>query len=396
MHASSETALPGRPWPADAFARREEPALAAFRQNARQFALREIAPFAAAWDEAGTFPRELYLKAGAAGLLAAGFEPRYGGDGGDIRHVLIIKEELTRFGSGGVRAGLTSHTIALPPLLRLASAALCERIIPAVLKGERLMALAVSEPSGGSDVANLNTRADWVDGRFIVNGKKLFISTGMRADHYVLAARTDGPGKAAISLLLVDRSAPGFTRREQRKMGWWASDTAELTFENCPVPADCLIGERGQGFAGLMHNFNEERLGNSAIVLGASKACYDDAVTWATQRLVSGQPLIHKQVIRHKLIDMATRIQAGDALLAQLAQSHAQGDTSAASIAMLKNFTTETYESCASEAVQIHGGHGVLRENRVERLFREAKILSIGGGAVEVLKDLAARQLGFA
>ncbi|QDL38511.1 acyl-CoA dehydrogenase family protein [Rhodoferax sediminis] len=398
-YAESDRTLPESiPSSADRITAGESPfatsELASFRERMREFARTCIAPYATEWDEAGTFPLDLYRQAAHAGVIGAGFDPAYGGTGGDIRHTLIVKEELARFGSGGVRVGLTTHSIALPPLLALGNETLKRRIAPAVLRGEKLMALAVSEPSGGSDVAGIQTHAVEDGDHFVVNGRKLFISTGIRADYYTLAVRTGGPGKAGLSLLLVERGTPGFLQHPLKKMGWWSSDTAELVFDNCRVPRSNLIGEEGQGFVGLMKNFNQERLGNTAIVLGASKACYDEAVHWARNRLVFGEALIGKQVTRHKLVDMATQIQAVDTQLSLLAWRFSRGQADAAQIAMTKNIATETYERCANEAVQIHGGHGVLRHNRVDRLFRESKMLSIGGGAAEILKDLAARQLG--
>jgi acyl-CoA dehydrogenase len=364
------------------------------RKHVRAFVLEHITPYIEEWDEAATFPISLYQQAASAGILGAGFDPKYGGTGGDLHEVLLIKEELTRFGSGGVRVALTTHTIALPPLLALGSEALKHEIVPPVLRGERLAALAVSEPSGGSDVAQLQTRAVRDGGSYVVDGRKIFISTGIRGDHFTIAVRTGEAGRGGISLLLVDRDTPGFSQIPLRKMGWWASDTAELVFENCRVPASRLIGEENKGFSGLMQNFNQERLGNTAIVLGAAKACYDETVHWTRNRQVFGGALIDKQVVRHILVDMATSIQAVDATLWLLAWRHAQGTADAAQIAMLKNLATMTYERCANHAVQLHGGHGILRRNRVERLFRESKILSIGGGAAEILKDLSARQLG--
>lgn len=365
------------------------------RSRARRFALEHIAPYAEEWDEAGIFPLQLYRDAASANLLSPGFEPRYGGTGGDLREILAIKEELSRFGSGGTRVGLTTHTIALPPLIALGSEEIKRKVVPAVLRGEKLAALAVSEPGGGSDVANLTTRAEREGDQYIINGRKLFISTGIRGDYFTVAVRTGEAGRHGISLILVERDTPGFKQAPIKKTGWWASDTAELFFENCHVPAANLIGAENKGFPGLMQNFNQERLGNAAIALGAAKACYDEAVSWARQRQVFGDTLINKQVVRHMLVDMATHLQTVDATLSLLAWRHTQGHVDAAQIAMLKNLATSTYETCANHAVQIHGGHGILRRNRVDRLFRESKILSIGGGAVEILKDLAARQLNF-
>lgn len=368
--------------------------VARVRQQTRRFTLDRIAPFAQEWDEAGTFPLSLYREAAEAGILGAGFDPRYGGHGGDLHEVLAIKEELARFGSGGVRVALTTHTIALPPLLAMGSEAQKAAFVPPVLRGEKLAALAITEPEGGSDVANLQTRAVRDGDCYVVDGRKIFISTGIRGDHFTVAVRTGGAGRHGLSLLLIDRGTPGFTQTPLRKMGWWASDTAELHFERCRVPVSRLIGAENAGFAGLMQNFNKERLGNAAIVLGAAKACYDEAVSWTRERQVHGGRLADKQVVRHMLVDMATAIQSVQSTLELLAWRHEQGGPDAAQIAMLKNLATSTYEMCASHAVQLHGGHGILRRNRVERLFRESKILSIGGGAAEILKDLAARQLG--
>ncbi|OAD85846.1 acyl-CoA dehydrogenase [Comamonas thiooxydans] len=364
------------------------------RQRVRDFALTHIAPYVQKWEEEGTFPMELYLRAADAGILGMGFPAQYGGTGGALQEILITKEELARFGSGGVRVGLTTHTIALPPILALGCEAMKSRVIPQVLAGEKLAALAVSEPEGGSDVASLNTTAELDGDSYVVNGRKLFISTGIRGDFFTTAVRTSNAGKAGISLLLIEKGAPGFEQIALKKSGWWSSDTAELVFTNCRVPTTHLIGEESAGFKGLMSNFNQERLGNAAIVLGAAKACYDETVNWTRSRQAFGSALIDKQVVRHMIVDMATQIQAVDSLLSHLCWRYSQGGADAAQIAMLKNLATSTYEHCAATAVQLHGGHGVLRRNKVDRLFRESKILSIGGGAVEILKDLAAKQLG--
>lgn len=365
------------------------------RRRARDFALTEIAPFAQEWDEAETFPDDLFRKAAAAGVLGAGFPVEYGGAGGDIFDKIIVKEELARFGSGGVRASLLSLGIGLPPILALGTDEQKERVARPVLAGEKVSALAITEPEGGSDVASLRTCAKRDGDAFVVGGRKTLITSGMRADFYTVAVRTGGEGRQGISLLLIEKGTPGFTQTRLKKMGWWASDTATLTFEDCRVPVGNLIGSENDGFRGIMHNFNEERLGNTAIVLGAAKACYDETVAYARSRHAFGRALMANQVVRHKLVDMATQIQAVEALLHLLAYQYGRGEKPAAQIAMLKNLATDAYEFCASEAVQVHGGAGILRSGRVERLFRESKILSIGGGSVEILKDLVGRQLGY-
>ena len=365
------------------------------REQVRRFAEAEIAPNAEEWDEAEGFPRDLYRKAAEAGILGVGFPEDYGGAGGDIFHQLIVKEELSRGGSGGVRASLMSHTIALPPILAVGSEDLKRRVLPPVLAGEKIAALAITEPHTGSDVASLRTAARRDGDHYVVSGQKIFITSGIRADFYTVAVRTGGPGMDGISLLLVERDRPGFAQTPLKKMGWWCSDTAILYFDQCRVPAANLIGAENAGFKAAMRNFNSERLGISASVLGSAKACYEDALAYARERVTFGRPLIANQVVRHKLVDMATRIRATEAMLDATAWRVAQGETAAAEIAMLKNQATATYEHCASEAVQLHGGAGILRGSRVERLFRESKILSIGGGSAEIMKDLAARQMGY-
>ena len=365
------------------------------REQVRRFAEAEIAPNAEEWDEAEGFPRDLYRKAAEAGILGVGFPEDYGGAGGDIFHQLIVKEELSRGGSGGVRASLMSHTIALPPILAVGSEDLKRRVLPPVLAGEKIAALAITEPHTGSDVASLRTAARRDGDHYVVSGQKIFITSGIRADFYTVAVRTGGPGMDGISLLLVERDRPGFAQTPLKKMGWWCSDTAILYFDQCRVPAANLIGAENAGFKAAMRNFNSERLGISASVLGSAKACYEDALAYARERVTFGRPLIANQVVRHKLVDMATRIRATEAMLDATAWRVAQGETAAAEIAMLKNQATATYEHCANEAVQLHGGAGILRGSRVERLFRESKILSIGGGSAEIMKDLAARQMGY-
>jgi acyl-CoA dehydrogenase len=366
----------------------------AFRTTLRRFVEQEIAPFVDAWDEAEGFPRDLYRKAAEVGLLGLGFPEEFGGVPGDAFFGIIASQELARAGSGGVSASLMSHTIGMPPIARLGSDALKRRVLPPVLAGEKISALAVTEPDGGSDVANIRTKAERAGDDFIVNGAKMFITSGMRADFYTVAVRTGGAGKGGISLLLIERNTPGFSQTPLKKMGWWASDTAALHFDDCRVPAQNLIGAENAGFAAVMFNFNRERLGMAASANGFSQVCYEEAVAWARERSVFGGRLIDRQVIRHKLVDMAMRINATQAYLEALAWRVEAGDNPVAEIAMLKNQATRTMAFCASEAVQIHGGTGFMRGTKVERIYREVKVNAIGGGAEEIMKDLAARQLG--
>ncbi|WPG40109.1 acyl-CoA dehydrogenase family protein [Variovorax sp. EBFNA2] len=365
-----------------------------FRATVRRFFDTEVAPHATAWDEAEGFPRELYRKAADAGLLQLGFPEAYGGVPCDAFFRMILCEERAWGGSGGVASGLFSHTIGAPPIAAAGSDALKARVLPGILAGEKIAALAITEPSGGSDVAQLTTTARRDGAVYVVNGGKLFITSGMRADYFTVAVRTGGPGAGGVSLLLIEGDTPGLSRSPLKKMGWWASDTAELFFADCRVPVANLIGEEGQGFAVIMRNFNHERLALAAAACGYARVCLHDALEWARERRTFGKTLAQHQVIRHKLVDMATRIEATRTLLDDLAARLDDGQSPAAQIAMAKNFATQTFQFCADQAVQILGGMGFMRGTRVERLYREVKVMTIGGGAEEVMKDLIAKRLG--
>lgn len=367
----------------------------AFRASMRRFVEREIEPNANAWDELEEFPRDLYRKAAEVGLLGIGFPEELGGSGGDVFHGIVASQELARAGAGGISASLLSHTIGLPPVVRLGSEALRRRVAPPVLAGEKIAALAITEPGGGSDVANLRTTARRDGDHYIVRGEKTFITSGMRADFYTVAVRTGDAGMGGVSLLLIERDRPGFTRTRLDKMGWWASDTATLHFDDVRVPVANLIGPENQGFRGIMLNFNSERLGMAAGCVGMANTAYEEALDWARQRQTFGKALIQHQVIRHKLVDMAQRIRTTQAWLDITAWRVLNGENPVADIAMLKNQATQTMAFCASEAVQILGGAGYMRGTKSERIYREVKVNAIGGGTEEIMKDLASRQLGW-
>lgn len=367
----------------------------ALRATLRRFVDARIAPFIEAWEEARSFPRELYAEAGALGLLGLGYPEEYGGTPTDLFATIVVAEELGRVGSGGLVAGLLSHGIALPPIRHLGSDALKARVIPPVLRGEKIMALAVTEPGGGSDVANLRTTARRVGDTYVLNGSKTFITSGMRADYYTVAVRTGEEGAGGVSLILVERGTPGFSQTPLDKMGWWVSDTATLYFDECVVPAENLIGTEGSGFFGLMLNFNNERFALAASAYAYSKVCLEEAVAWAQQRVTFGRPLITRQVIRHKLVEMAGAIESTGAFLESVAAEIVRGESPVARICMLKNHATRCMELCAKEAVQILGGAGYIRGAKCERIYRETKVVAIGGGAEEIMNDLAAKQLGW-
>ncbi|MGE0183468.1 MAG: acyl-CoA dehydrogenase family protein [Parvularculaceae bacterium] len=368
----------------------------AWRKTVRGFVEREIAPHVNAWDEEGKFPRELHRRAADIGLIGLGYPEAFGGvsEGVDIFHSIIASEELARAGSGGLVAGLMTHGIGLPPIIALGSDELKARLAPDILAGRKLIALCVTEPSGGSDVANIRTKAVRDGDHYVVNGEKTFITTGMRADYLTVAARTGAAGAGGLSFLLVEADNPGVTRTKLDKMGWWMSDTATIHFEDVRVPAANLIGAENSGFAGIVANFNGERLGMAAQSIAFARVCLEDAAAWAMQRETFGKPLSKHQVIRHKLAEMLRHIHASTALLDNCAWRVRNGETPVAELSLLKVQATRTMEFCAREAMQILGGAGFMRGCRVERIYREVRVMAIGGGSEEIMLDLAARQSG--
>jgi acyl-CoA dehydrogenase len=372
----------------------------ALRDAVQRFVARELMPHAASWDEAGEFPRELYRRAADAGFFGWRMPAEFGGlPDADYLHSFILCVELAQCGAGGVLASLMSHAIAAPPIAALGSRELQQRTLPRILSGEWIAALAITEPSGGSDVAALRTVARREGDAYVVDGEKTYITSGMRADVYTVAVRTNPQARGArgISLLLIERDTPGFTRTPLDKMGWWASDTAQLSFVGARVPAANLLGAEGEGFRSIMHNFTAERFSMAAFALGFAWVCYGEALEWAQQRKTFGQRLVDHQVVRHRFVDMLGRIEATRALLEDVAwRLDHEGATAPAVIAavcMAKNTATRTMQFCADAAVQTLGGMGYVRGTRSERIYREVKVNMIGGGAEEIMKDLAARQL---
>jgi acyl-CoA dehydrogenase len=378
---------------------------AALADTVRRFAESEIAPHVQAWDDAGEFPRALYTRAAELGLLGLGYPEALGGTPASYALKLPAWIALARHGqSGGVLASLFSHNIGLPPVVLHASDAVRNEVVPCVLRGEKIAALAITEPGGGSDVAALRTTARRDGDHYVLNGEKTFITSGMRADWITVAVRTgEGRGAGGISMLLVPGDAIGLTRTRLTKMGWWCSDTAALHFDNVRVPARYLLGNEGAGFRMVMGNFNGERIGLAAGALGFAQACLDEALAWSRERKTFGAALIEHQAVRHKLVDMRMRIASTEAWLEAVS---AEGDAHEAAgrinapewvaqVCMLKNHATQTLQFCADQAVQILGGMGFMRGTVSERIYREVKVMMIGGGAEEIMKELAARQLGW-
>ncbi|MDG2417030.1 MAG: acyl-CoA dehydrogenase family protein [Pelagibacterales bacterium] len=372
----------------------------AWRQELRKFVSKEIVPFVEEWEEAGEFSRELYKKAGKFGLLGMGYPEKYGGtsEGIDIFHGIVTSEELAQ-GCGGVAASLLSLNISLPLIMALGTEEQKQKYIPPVIAGEKIACLGVTEPSGGSDVAGIKTKAVRDGDHFIINGSKMFITSGMRADYYVIACRTGGPGTSGISAIVVEKGTPGFTQTPLKKMGWLSSDTAALYFDDVRVPVENLIGGENSGWMGIMSNFSQERLGLAAGMNAYSQICIDEAVAWAKDRKTFGKSLIENQVIKHKLAEMSRKVNATKAYMELLTWKVMNGEQPIADLALLKVQASKTMEYCAREAMQILGGAGYLKANsgpgKVERIYREVRVNAIGGGSEEIMLDLASRQLGF-
>ncbi len=369
----------------------------ALREQVRRFAAAAIAPHALAWEEANEFPRELYRQAAEAGFLGTGYTEEVGGDGGDLSHVLVAAEEMVLAGkSVGTCVGLGSHGIALPPIVKFGSTEQKERFVRPTLLGDKIAALGITEPDGGSDVAAVRTKAVRDGDHYVVNGAKTFITSGTRADFVTTAVRTGGDGHGGLSMLIIESDSPGFTVASKlKKTGWWASDTAELVFEDCRVPAANLIGQEGAGFLMIMMNFVTERLMLAGQCVAIAELAYRESVEYAKQRRAFGKSLSGFQVIRHKLADMATRIAAARALTGECVTRFIQGEQTPSLAAMAKNAATDMCSFVCDQAVQIHGGYGYMREYLVERLYRDARLYPIGGGTREIMNEIISKVEGY-
>jgi acyl-CoA dehydrogenase len=364
------------------------------RQTVQRFVEREIKPFVDEWEEKGEFPLELYRKAGETGILGIGFPETYGGSGGDIFLRIAGMEELMRCGSTGVASGLRILDISMPPILALGTEEQKRRFIPPVLKGEKIAALGITEPDVGSDVGNIRTRAVRRSDHYVVNGSKMFITSGLRADLLTCAVRTGGEGHQGLSLLVIESEAPGYTvSKKLRKMGWWASDTAQVFLEDCEVPVENLLGKEGKGFYGIMQNFQFERVLLSVQANMIAQMALEESLKYAQERKAFGQTLSAFQVTRHKLADMATLVEASKEFAYRVAAKIDAGVDQLKEVSMAKNFACMVSDKVTYDAVQIHGGYGLMREYLVERLYRDNRIISIGGGTQEIMKEIISKAM---
>jgi acyl-CoA dehydrogenase len=368
----------------------------ALRGLTRDFVTREVLPDLDEWERVGQLPLSLHERAAAAGLLGIGFPEEVGGSGGDLIDGLVMTEELIQTGaSGGLAAGLFTHGIALPHMVVAGDLGQIERFVRPVLEGRAIASLAITEPDGGSDVAALRTRAERDGDEYVVNGSKIYITSGVRADWVVVAVRTGGPGFGGISLIVVPSDTPGFSVvRRLEKIGWHCSDTAELAFTDCRVPAANLVGPPDSGFIQIAMQFVVERLSIAVQAYATAQRCLDLALEWARMRHTFGKPLVAHQVVRHQLVEMDRLTDVARTYTRQIALRHVAGQEVIAEAALAKNTAVAAAEAVTYQAIQIFGGQGCMSDSEVERHYRDVRILSIGGGATEVMTELAARRLG--
>ena len=359
------------------------------RRAIREVVTKEILPNIAQWEEEGEFPKTLYSLFGELGFLGVGYPEAVGGSGGDLFDLIVLTEELMGAGSGGLTAGLCSLFIGLPPILKKGTPEQIEKYAKPVFAGKRIAALGITEPGCGSDVANLSTTAVRDGDHYVVNGAKTFITSGVRADQLTCAVRTGGPGAKGISFLVIDSDTPGYSvGRGLKKMGWWASDTAEIFFDNCRVPVENLVGEENKGFYTIMENFQAERLFLSIMANMTAQLALEEALAYTKDRQAFGKSLRDFQVTRHRLVDMATLVEVSREFTYRVAARMNAGENQIKEISMAKNFACSVGDRVTHAAVQLFGGYGYMRESLVERLFRDNRILSIGGGTTEIMKEI--------
>jgi acyl-CoA dehydrogenase len=372
------------------------------RKTVRSFTEREILPHADEWERTGDLPRDLHRRAGAAGLLGAGLPEAVGGGGGDGADSVIICEEVHQSGApGGVFASLFTCGIAVPHMIASGDQRQIDTFVRPTLVGEKIGALAITEPGGGSDVGHLRTTAVRDGDDYIVNGAKTYITSGVRADYVVTAVRTGGPGAAGVSLLVVEKGTPGCSSglqvsRKLDKMGWRSSDTAELSYVDVRVPVVNLVGAENSGFAQIAQAFVAERIGLAAQAYSSAQRCLDITAQWCRDRETFGRPLISRQSVQNTLAEMARRIDVARVYARSVVERQLAGETNLiAQVCFAKNTAVEAGEWVANQAVQLFGGMGYMAESEVERQYRDMRILGIGGGTTEILTALAAKLLGY-
>ena len=368
------------------------------RETVRAFVRREVLPHQDEWEAAGELPRSLHERAAAAGLIGLAYPSSVGGGDGDAIDALVLAEEFHYAGgASGVFASLFTSGISLPHLVTAGDPQQVERWVRPTIAGTKIGALAITEPDGGSDVAGIRTTAKRDGDAYVVNGAKTYITSGVRADFVVTAVRTGDAGAHGISLLVVEKGAPGFSvTRRLDKMGWRSSDTAELSYVDVRVPATNLVGDENTGFVQIAQNFVAERIGLAVQSYACGQRALDVTVEWCRLRETFGRPLISRQAVQNTLAEMARRIEVARTYVRSVAARAAQGETDLVREACFaKNTAVEAGAWVVDQAVQLHGGMGYMRESEVERQYRDMRIMGIGGGTTEILTGLAAKLLGY-
>ena len=369
------------------------------RKSIRAFVEKEVTPHVREWEDAGRIPRSLWRRLGELGFLGLEFPTEHGGGGGDFLSSVVLGEEMARCRSGGVAFSVLVHTdMSSPWLTRFGTEAQKRRYLPRIIAGELVCALAITEPGTGSDMAALSTRAERRGAHYVLTGGKLFITNGVYGDLYFVAARTapGTPGRRhdGISMFLVERGLPGFSvSRKLDKMGMRASDTAELAFEECAVPAENLLGVEGQGFQQLAAGLQRERLMAAVLALSGATQALEDTLAYLRERTAFGEPLAARQALRHRVADLATDLEAARALVDHAASLYAGGEECVTEVSMAKLFATEVANRVAYEAVQLHGGYGYMREFPVEGFFRDVRLWTIASGTSEIMREIIAKRL---
>lgn len=367
------------------------------RDTVHRFVEKEVFQYLPEWEAAGALPRELHHKAAEAGLLGIGIPEDMGGQGGNVIDVVVATEAwFEAGGSSGAQSALFTLMLATPHIVAVGDPYLIDRYVRPTAAGDMIGSLGVTEPDAGSDVANLRTTAVRDGDHYVVNGAKTFITSGTRADFVTTAVRTGAPGYGGISLLVIDTDTAGFTvSRKLDKMGWLCSDTAELSFSDCRVPVRNLVGPENGGFPQLMQQFAAERIGIAVHAYGIAARALEVTVDYVRERSTFGKALISRQVIQHKLVEMRQRTELARTYTRAIASRYADGEAVFGEVCLAKNAAVEACKYVVDEAVQLHGGMGYMRESEVERHYRDARITGIGGGASEVMSDLAARLFGY-
>jgi acyl-CoA dehydrogenase len=367
----------------------------ALRESIRGFIAAELRPHASEWEDAHWFPDEVFTKLAGQGLLGLKYEERWGGQGGGYLHEAVFAEELSRCGSGGLAAGIGAHVnIATPPIWKFGTDDQKERYLRPAIAGEKIGALAITEPDAGSDVAGIKTNAKRVDGGWLVNGSKMFITNGVRADFYVTALKTTGEGgHHGLSFLIVDKS-DGVSASPIEKLGWHASDTGLIAFEDVFVQEENLLGRENEGFYLIMANFQWERLLMALGAVGAMRVAFEKTAAFAKDRTAFGKPLTGHQVLRHKLADVATAVYTGQAVTYDALRRFVAGEDAVQQVTMAKLVTQRACFDVMDTCLQIHGGAGYMKEYEIERMARDARLGPIGGGTDEIMREILGKTLG--